>query len=101
MLNFYSPFFPYRSSLEEKLESSEALLAEREATNTELERENEVLERKCSRLREYIKKLTAKCEEWAESYDKQARILQRVQGQQQQRSPASSLGMRSPRSYAD
>jgi len=33
---------------------------------------NEALDRKCIRLREYIKKLTLKCEEWAESYQSQS-----------------------------
>ena len=33
---------------------------------------NEALTKKCSRLREYVKSLTVKCEEWSDSYRKQS-----------------------------
>lgn len=36
---------------------------------------NESLERKCTRLRDYIAKLTKKCEEWSESCRKQSKEL--------------------------
>ena len=40
---------------------------------------NASLERKNMKLRDYIHKLTTKCEEWSVSYEKQARLLENVQ----------------------
>lgn len=37
------------------------------------------LETKCNRLREYIKKLTTKCEEWEQSYERQAKYIDKLQ----------------------
>lgn len=37
------------------------------------------LETKCSRLRDYIKKLTKKCEEWEVSYDQQVSTIEKLQ----------------------
>jgi chromosome segregation ATPase len=37
------------------------------------------LEKKCARLRDYIRKLTTKCEEWEQSYDRQARTVEKLQ----------------------
>lgn len=37
------------------------------------------LENKCTRLRDYIRKLTTKCEEWEQSYDRQARTVEKLQ----------------------
>jgi septal ring factor EnvC (AmiA/AmiB activator) len=37
------------------------------------------LEIKCSRLRDFIKKLTLKCDEWEASYEKQAQAMDKLQ----------------------
>ena len=74
-----------RSSLEGKLEESETMLEYQESTSLKLQTQNEALARKCTRLKEYIQKLTLKCDEWASSYDKQARVIQ-------QWIPISSVG---------
>lgn len=39
----------------------------------------ESLESKSSRLREYVKKLTIKCEEWEKSYERQGKSLEKLQ----------------------
>ena len=43
-------------------------LAVAEEERTRFAARNEALNKKCSRLREYVKDLTAKCEEWSNSY---------------------------------
>lgn len=35
-------------------------------------------ESKCARLREYIQKLTKKCEEWEKSYDQQLQCIEKL-----------------------
>ena len=35
-------------------------------------------ESKCTRLRDYIQKLTKKCEEWEKSYDQQLQCIERL-----------------------
>jgi chromosome segregation ATPase len=36
------------------------------------------LENKCSRLRDFIKKLTLKCDEWEASYEKQGQAMEKL-----------------------
>ena len=81
----------FRSTLETKLDETEAMLEEQGATSLDLHTQNNVLEHKCSRYREYIQKLTAKCDEWASSYAKQARAIH-----QRMQSPMSSAGNGTP-----
>lgn len=45
---------------------------------TSLEEKLSASESKCTRLREYIHKLTKKCEEWEKSYDKQSRCIDKL-----------------------
>lgn len=53
------------------------------------------LETKCSRLREYIKKLTKKCEEWELSYEEQAHAIVELQAKNlKARENASKLANR-------
>lgn len=44
----------------------------------ELESQNSSLDRKCERLRDFVRKLTIKCEEWAEYADKQSKRIKEV-----------------------
>ena len=41
---------------------------------------NHSLEKKCGKMREYIAKLTTKCEEWSELHDAQAQKLRMLSG---------------------
>ncbi len=55
----------------------------------------DTLEEKCARLREYVRKLTTKCEEWEESYDRQSRTVEKLQEKNSRiRDKASDLAMR-------
>lgn len=56
----------------------------------ELESQNVSLERKCERLRDYIRKLTFKCEEWAEYADKQSQRIQQAKSRQRENVQASN-----------
>jgi peptidoglycan hydrolase CwlO-like protein len=76
LTSYFSELFVHSSSLEAKLEESEIMLEEQESTSLNLQTQNEALARKCTRLKGYIQKLTSKCDEWASSYDKQARVMQ-------------------------
>jgi uncharacterized protein YoxC len=78
--------------LESKLDDTECMLKEQEATSQNLFTKNDVLELKCKRLKEYIQKLTAKCEEWATSYHRQSQAIQ----QMNQHTPLSSVQIETP-----
>lgn len=55
----------------------------------------DALEKKCARLRDYIRKLTIKCEEWEESYNRQARTVQKLQEKNARvRDKASDIAIR-------
>jgi chromosome segregation ATPase len=55
----------------------------------------ETLDKKCARLRDYIRKLTTKCEEWEDSYDRQARAVEKLQEKNAQiRDRASDIAIR-------
>jgi hemerythrin-like domain-containing protein len=58
-----------------------------------LESQNVSLERKCERLRDYIRKLTAKCDEWKEYADKQSKQIQKVKCRQQEHVASSNSGV--------
>ena len=76
----FSPgFICRRSSARLDLAASNELLKVKETDGSKLRLANESLENKCSRLREYIKKLTAKCEEWEVSYERQAKSIEKLQ----------------------
>ena len=56
---------------------------------------NHTLQRKCSRLRDYVRKLTSKCDEWETSFEQQSRVLEALQTQHSSdRERASSLAER-------
>jgi chromosome segregation ATPase len=55
------------------------LLRSKESEENRLRSKIDSLDTKCSRLREYIKKLTAKCEEWELSYEQQANSMEKLQ----------------------
>ena len=76
LTSYFSEWLVYSSSLGTKLEESEIMLEEQESASLNLQTQNEALARKCTRLKGYIQKLTSKCDEWASSYDKQARVMQ-------------------------
>ena len=40
---------------------------------------NDSLEKKCAKLRDYIRKLTLKCEEWEASYQRQSKAIEKLQ----------------------
>lgn len=50
------------------------------APMTALEARNSSLEQRCAKLREYIRQLTTKCEEWSESYEAQSKLLKKLRG---------------------
>ena len=54
------------------------LLSQNEQAMVELQTENNTLTTKCNRLRDYIRKLTGKCDEWEEFHEKQANVLQKL-----------------------
>lgn len=63
-------------------------MQEKENVTRQLESQNASLDRKCNGLRDYIRKLTLKCEEWAEYAEKQSLVIQKVQRvQQEERRP--------------
>lgn len=49
----------------------------------QLESQNASLDWKCERLRDYIRKLTIKCEEWGEYADKQSKVIQKAKNRRQ------------------
>lgn len=57
---------------------------EKENVARELESENTSLDRKCERLREYIRKLTHKCEEWADYADAQSKLIDKAKRNRRQ-----------------
>ena len=53
-------------------------IQEKDEVTRQLESKNASLDRKCERLRDYIRKLTNKCEEWANYADSQNQVLQKI-----------------------
>ena len=68
-------------------------MQEKDQVTHELESQNVSLERKCERLRDYIRKLTAKCEEWTEYADKQSKRIQQAKSRQREHVQASNAGV--------
>ena len=67
----------------------------KEADNIKLRSKSDMLETKCSRLRDYVRKLTTKCEEWELSYEKQSKLLEKMQARNgKTRQKASELASR-------
>jgi len=66
-----------------KLNSSMSIKRSRklEEDSAELRQVNDSLDRKCIKMREYIKNLTQKCEEWEICYQKQGKALLEVEEQ--------------------
>jgi hypothetical protein len=61
---------------------------------TKVRHSNEYLESKCSRLKEYIRKLTQKCDEWEKYHDRESNVLHQLkQGYQWNRQKASELSV--------
>jgi septal ring factor EnvC (AmiA/AmiB activator) len=66
------------SSTEEELSKVNTALQSKNSEEAKLRSKSEGLETKCTRLREYIRKLTSKCEEWEASYDRQSMVLDKL-----------------------
>jgi len=71
----HAPVHYYSAMLREQLQDKNQM-------TRELESQNASLDRKCERLRDYIRKLTNKCEEWAEYAEKQSKVLGKVKDRQ-------------------
>jgi chromosome segregation ATPase len=85
----------YRSVTRAELNTASDLQHSREGEENRLKSTFVSMETKCSRLREYIKKLTKKCEEWEVSYEKQARCIEELQVKNLKiREKASEFGSR-------
>lgn len=94
-LNFSpSPLPPIiRSSYKEQAQLAADEIAEKEYALAELQSQKNTWETRCFKLREYMRKLTAKCEEWESSYEQQSKILEALHAQQETaRAKAAQLG---------
>ena len=69
--------------MNDRVSTLEKLLEGKNDQITDLGAKKESLERKCIRLREYIKRLTKKCEEWTCSYREQQTCLKEVKDENQ------------------
>jgi chromosome segregation ATPase len=67
------------NSMRTEIEEATSLLRSKESEEHSLRVNIQSCEKKNSRLREYIRKLTTKCEEWEASYDRQSRAIDRLQ----------------------
>ncbi|VEU40446.1 unnamed protein product [Pseudo-nitzschia multistriata] len=67
------------NNLKSEVNEVTALLRSKDAEEHSLRVNIESCEKKNARLREYIRKLTNKCEEWEGSYDRQSRAIERLQ----------------------
>lgn len=56
-------------------------IQDKDKETRQLQSKNASLDQKCERLRDYIRRLTSKCEEWATCYEEQSKLLTRVHGQ--------------------
>jgi predicted RNase H-like nuclease (RuvC/YqgF family) len=91
------PFFisRVRINTQQQLTRSNDSLQSNEAEQAQLRAKVEGLENKGARLREYIRKLTAKCEEWEVSYEKQSKRIERHDEQHREtRRKASEIARR-------
>lgn len=52
----------------------------KEQAMSELESQREAWENRCFKLRVYMRKLTEKCEEWETAFDRQAKLLEALNG---------------------
>ena len=68
-----------RDELQTKLDDAAAKFMSKDNEVKSMKLSMESLEKKTARLREYVRKLTTKCEEWEESYEKQSESLERLQ----------------------
>jgi chromosome segregation ATPase len=67
------------NSMRSEIDGVTSLLRSKESEEDSLKVNIQAYEKKNSRLREYIRKLTTKCEEWETSYDRQSRVIDRLQ----------------------
>lgn len=72
-------FIESRSDTENDLAHCQELLDSSNNEVSALNKKVETLESKCTKLREYTRKLTQKCEEWEVSYDQQAQLIAKLQ----------------------
>jgi predicted RNase H-like nuclease (RuvC/YqgF family) len=99
-MNLLTSFFPFlfscfRINAQQQLSRSNDSLQSNEAEQAQLRGKVESLENKGARLREYIRKLTAKCEEWEVSYEKQSKRIERHDEQHREtRRKASEIARR-------
>jgi cell division protein FtsB len=70
----------HRSSVKADLDKSNQASTNQEVEGSRLKATVHSLESKCTRLRDYIRKLTKKCEEWEVSYERQAKSIEKLQG---------------------
>lgn len=70
--------FPSRSAAKTELEKMADHLQSQATMLASREEKLIASESKCSRLREYIQKLTKKCEEWEKSYDHQLQCIEKL-----------------------
>jgi chromosome segregation ATPase len=68
-----------RDALKADLEEATYKLRSKESENKSMKFTVDSLEKKTTRLREYVRKLTTKCEEWEESYEKQTLAIEKLQ----------------------
>jgi chromosome segregation ATPase len=66
------------SSIQTELSDAREYLRQSEDEVSELRGRNEGLVTKCGRLREYIRKLTRKCDEWEEFHKQESHVLQQL-----------------------
>jgi len=67
------------NNLKSEIDDTAAVLRSKESEERCLRVNIQSCEKKNTRLREYIRKLTNKCEEWEASYDRQSRAIDRLQ----------------------
>ena len=72
----------YRVVTQSQISSSNELLHAKDEEGRALQSKINSLEIKCSRLRDFIKKLTLKCDEWEASYEKRGHAMEKLQGRE-------------------
>jgi len=67
------------NTMRSEIDKGQTLLRSKEFEEQSLKANIQSFEKKNTKLREYIRKLTNKCEEWETSYDRQSRAIDRLQ----------------------
>ena len=66
----------YRLLYHDRLSAALEDVKVKEQAMSELDSQRESWENRCFKLRVYMRKLTAKCEEWETSYEQQSKLLE-------------------------